>query len=536
MPIEELDIEEALELKERAIEEAPVGITVTDPDRPDNPMIYINDAFKRLTGYDRESVVGRNCRFLQGPESREETVAEMREAIDAGEPVSVELLNYRKDGEPFWNRVEIAPVHDEDGTVTNFVGFQTDVTDRREAEMTAKEERQKLAHLLGRIEGLVQDVTELLVQANTRPEIESALCERVVAVENYEFAWIGTPDLSSETLVETASAGSWESGDEFVRDIDGPGKDPTVSAYKSGEPSIVADRDDLSTIAAEEQWLDIERLGGITGIPLVYDGEVYGVLTVYTSETAALSEREIVVLGALGRTAGTAINALERGRLLATDSVTEIDLRMGDRDLFFVDLSARTGCTLDYEGSVYRNDGSMLLYFRSGLDSDAMADAVAPMQGIDAVTPLQTYEDATFYEFSLTDESLVATLAERGVRVNSITVSEGSADVSLEVPGDGNPRAVVELLREQYPDTELIGRRERDQPPDTRQGFLSTLKNRLTDRQLTALQKAYLSGYYDRNRSVTGAELAASMDLDRSTYHQHLRAAERKLVEAFFQR
>lgn len=537
MPIEELDIEAELALKERGIDEAPIGITITDPDRPDNPMIYINDAFERLTGYDKESALGRNCRFLQGPDTNEATVAKMRGAIDAGESVSAELINYRKDGEPFWNRVDIAPVHDANGELTNFVGFQTDVTDRKKAETRARQERENLEHLLSRIEGLIQDVTRGLVEAGSRPGVETAVCERITAVESYQFAWIATPDLSNETLVETASAGEWDSpADEIVRDIDGPSSDPTVRAYESGELAIVDDPATLSTTAPGGTWLNTETLDGIAGIPLVYDGTVYGVLTVYTTERTTLTNHETVVLEALGRATGTAINALERGRLLATDSVTELDLQMSDDSLFFVDLSARTGCTLEYGGSIYREDGSMLLFFTTDLYHGTLNEAVASIPTVDAVTPLQEYEETMLCEFTVTEASLVATLAERGVRIRSMAVRDGLADLSIEIPKEEDARTIVEFLREQFPETELTGRRELDTPPDTRRGFLSALEDRLTERQLTTLQKAYLSGYYDRDRSITGTELAASMDLDRSTFHQHLRAAERKLVEAFFER
>ncbi len=126
--------ERELELKSKALDEAPVGITITDPDQEDNPMIYVNDGFESLTGYSLEEALGRNCRFLQGEATREEPVADIREATDEEEPVSVELRNYRKDGSQFWNRVSIAPVRDDDGNVTNYVGFQEDVTERKERE------------------------------------------------------------------------------------------------------------------------------------------------------------------------------------------------------------------------------------------------------------------------------------------------------------------------------------------------------------------------------------------------------------------
>lgn len=124
-----------LELKSQAMDKAPVGITITDPDREDNPMVYVNEGFEALTGYSESESLGRNCRFLQGEATREEPVAEMRKAVENDEPVSVELRNYRKDGSQFWNRVSIAPVRDGTGTVENYVGFQEDVSQRKEREM-----------------------------------------------------------------------------------------------------------------------------------------------------------------------------------------------------------------------------------------------------------------------------------------------------------------------------------------------------------------------------------------------------------------
>lgn len=121
--------EEELRLKDRAMDTAPVGILITDPTLEDNPIIYANERFQELTGYHAREILGRNCRFLQGMDTEPEPVAEMRRAIDNEEPVTVELRNYRKDGSEFWNRVSIAPVRDENGGVTHFVGFQQDITE-----------------------------------------------------------------------------------------------------------------------------------------------------------------------------------------------------------------------------------------------------------------------------------------------------------------------------------------------------------------------------------------------------------------------
>ncbi|GAA0545128.1 PAS domain S-box protein [Halorubrum ejinorense] len=124
--------ERELKLKERAMDEATVGIQITDATQDGNPLVYVNDGFERMTGYGRADAIGRNPRFLQGEDSDPEQVARLREAINSEEPISLELQNYREDGTPYWTRVSVAPVTDEDGVVTNYVGIQQDVTDRKE--------------------------------------------------------------------------------------------------------------------------------------------------------------------------------------------------------------------------------------------------------------------------------------------------------------------------------------------------------------------------------------------------------------------
>ena len=128
-----LDRERELRVKDRAIDEASVGITIADANS-DNEIVYANEEFQRLTGYDTAEIEGRNCRMLQGPETDRDAVAELAAAIAANEPVRTELLNYRDDGTPFWNEVSVTPVEDDAGEVTHFVGFQRDVTERKRRE------------------------------------------------------------------------------------------------------------------------------------------------------------------------------------------------------------------------------------------------------------------------------------------------------------------------------------------------------------------------------------------------------------------
>ncbi len=126
--------EEELRVRTRAMEEADVALTLVDPHAEDEPIVWANEGFEEVTGYDREAVVGRNCRFMQGAETDPETVAELRAAIDAEESTEVVIRNYRADGTPFWNRLELTPIFDEDGDLLRYLGSQNDVTEEIERE------------------------------------------------------------------------------------------------------------------------------------------------------------------------------------------------------------------------------------------------------------------------------------------------------------------------------------------------------------------------------------------------------------------
>lgn len=133
-PIARTDSPGAYVLSDIAMDEAPLGVTIADASQHDNPLIDANDEFSELTGYPRDEVLGRNCRFLEGEATRSEPVEGMRGAIEAEEPVSVELRNYSKDGRMFWNQVTIVPIRAEDGGVTHYVGHQQDITDEKRYE------------------------------------------------------------------------------------------------------------------------------------------------------------------------------------------------------------------------------------------------------------------------------------------------------------------------------------------------------------------------------------------------------------------
>lgn len=144
-------------LGQRAMAQSANGIVIADAQAPDMPVVYVNPAFERITGYAREEVLGRNCRFLQGHDDGQAERRVIREAIAKGEDLQVVLRNYRKDGTLFWNELSLSPVRDGAGRITHFVGIQNDITERKrqEAELAHRASHDGLTDLPSR--ELVQD-------------------------------------------------------------------------------------------------------------------------------------------------------------------------------------------------------------------------------------------------------------------------------------------------------------------------------------------------------------------------------------------
>lgn len=174
---------------------------VTDPSQPDNPIIFCNDAFRKLTGYSDDEIIGRNCRFLQGSETDRETVAKIRDSIVAGRDVAVDILNYRKDGSTFWNAVFISPVRDEAGTIIYFFASQLDFTTvkSREADLAAArhEAEAEVAKHTANLRAALEARTLLVHEVDHRVKNNLLTMASIVKMQ----ARIATDDRQRKTLM-----------------------------------------------------------------------------------------------------------------------------------------------------------------------------------------------------------------------------------------------------------------------------------------------------------------------------------------------
>ncbi len=176
------------EVRDRAVVAAGLAFTISDPRQPDNPLIFVNPAFERTTGYSAEEVLHTNCRFLQGPDTDPAAVQKIRDVLAKREHRSVTLLNYRKDGTAFWNEVALSPVFDGDGELTHYVGIQSDVTVRvgveqeRKRHLLAEREARMAAEGAQRRLALLAEATSMLASTLDVDESLDRLTALVVPV------------------------------------------------------------------------------------------------------------------------------------------------------------------------------------------------------------------------------------------------------------------------------------------------------------------------------------------------------------------
>ncbi len=162
-------------------EQIRMALCISDPAQDDCPIVYCNKAFTDLTGYSREEIVGRNCRFLQGRGTRPEPVRRLREAIEAQEYIAVDILNYRKDGSAFWNAVHVSLIYDEHGKLMYYFGSQLDITELLAARETIIENErvaEELQHRTNNLFAVLSAIVRLSSRNVTDVEEMAAKIER----------------------------------------------------------------------------------------------------------------------------------------------------------------------------------------------------------------------------------------------------------------------------------------------------------------------------------------------------------------------
>ena len=499
-------------LARRTLDELPLNIAVI---AEDGVILDTNRGWKEFgerAGRER-SDIGQN--YFEAAREDDEVVAGIRAVLAGDQDVYAYEYPCHSPDQRQWFLMRVTRF-EQDGDHYAVVAH-LDITERKLAELHTE-------HLLDRVDGLVSDVTATLVAAQSRAEIESGLVDATTTADAYDAALVGRIDRVTDD-VEVVQAS------ERAPDVgpwDADGESAVARAFREREVRIVdlVDGDDATTDAGYTS---------MAAVPFATSDTVYGVLVVYARPAGVFDPRELRLLRAIGRTVGTAIRAVESARALTATSLVEVELTTTSERLFFTRLSLALECSLTYRGSLPENGEGPLVFFEvSDAESGDVVEWAAEQPEIEAATVLWAHEDDALVEFRTSGPSLPSQLADRGVETRELSVDGGLARFTLAFPADRDAREVVSYVESDHEDVELVAYREVDRPQRTSREVWADLADELTPRQHSALTKAYVSGFFDWPRDVTGDDLADTMGITRATFHQHLRAAERKLVAAFF--
>lgn len=357
---------------------------------------------------------------------------------------------------------------------------------------------------LARENELLRGVSERLVDAGSREDIETGVCEQVASLDGVAYAWFGTRRMTGDAVVQRAAAGDPPTPDSA------PGKTVT----------------DGLLVAAVENRHPL-REGRHTAVPLVWNDALYGVLFAVGADANALSEEFVDTLSDLGSLVAAALASVERRRRLRAGHLVELDLHVSGYDAFPYDATRDFDCVAELNGFTAERRGYLVYFHVTG--PDATPEFVRRVADDDLVRVVDAREDDCTVEVARPPDSVLGALADVGATLADATVENGTARLTARLaPGAAIP-AVVDRLDAIAPDVTLVSKHET--PRDIGRSQARGVFDALTDRQYAVLTAAYHAGYFDWPRASSGEDLADRLDVAPTTFYQHLRAAERNLLE-----
>ncbi|MWV39852.1 bacterio-opsin activator domain-containing protein [Natrialba sp. INN-245] len=422
--------------------------------------------------------------------------------------------------------------------------------DRVERERTLRERDRELKRRnrqltrLNRINELIREIDAALVQAETREEIEQAVCDRLTAADRFSVAWIGASDDGGDHL-EVRAYGGPRRGREYLDSVSlslsGDATEPAVRTATHREVTVVSNvvdglRDERwrgEALAAEYQ--------SVLGVPLSYDEFTYGVLTVYADRPDAFDDVTRSVFDELGETIASAIAAVERKSALLSDSSNRLEFAVRDESSVFTRLAERADCTLWFDGGVRQHDDGATVF--ASVEGASATDVVAAAADLVAVEDAQVVDggpspadddDRTggTVRLVLSRPFFALRLADHGIVLRRLVATPSLARIVVDVPSSVDARESADIVSSEFEDVDLRSKQtvDRTMRADGRADLLDTL----TDRQLEVVQLAYYGGYFESPRARSGEDVAETLEISPAAFYQHVRTAQRKLFEALF--
>ncbi len=302
------------DIRDRAILAAGVSFTISDPRQPDCPLVYVNPAFEHTTGYRWQDAVGRNCRFLQSPDTDPAAVQQVRDLLREQAHGTVTMLNLRKDGTPFWNELTLSPVYDGAGELTHVVGIQSDVTPRvlieleRERHLLAEQTARAAAERAQRRLALLAEATSMLAATL---DVEQSLTRLTRLVVPLMADWC-TVDLLVDADGGMRRLASRHADPELApllevlaeRQPTALGEQSLTRKVLEGGPPVLLERVEAAHLAAATDDLELREAyrtlatGSAIIVPLKARQQVLGALSLFTSDSGRTYDDEDLSMAA----------------------------------------------------------------------------------------------------------------------------------------------------------------------------------------------------------------------------------------------
>jgi PAS domain S-box-containing protein len=524
---QERRLRDARRFNEELVKNAPFGIFRLDEELR---ITYENPRAEEIIGLpdDMESsdAIGVDIRSL--PPIVETGQADLFDRLQEGETIEFDFPFESIYGKEAYFTGRAVPVY-RDGEFDGAILMAIDISDRRQYERELERQREQLA-ALDELNDVVRGITEAVIEQSTRAEIERVVCDRLAASDSYRGAWIGAVDAGPgvEPRVEAGVEGYLDdvaaAADEGI-----PDEGLVGEAVRTAELRIGRNAQDDGHRLQEDAREVGYRAAAV--IPVVHGDIVYDVLGVCSTRPDAFAAEERAVLGQLGDVIGHAITAVDRKRALMSDEVVELDIRIPG----FVDHSRTVDGTITIDRVTPVGGDEFLVYGTA--TGDAMTTIRTLRDDRADWTELRTFDEQDGrirFEQRLADPPLTSVVADYGGNVEGGTIEDGEYSATVQFPPGTNVRRVVERLRETPLDVRVVSQRQVIREHPSSQRVLHTLAEDLTERQRAALEAGYFGGFFAWPRHRSGEDIAASLDIGASTFHQHVRKAERKLLDVVF--
>ncbi|WP_181685236.1 PAS domain S-box protein [Halorhabdus salina] len=397
-------------------------------------------------------------------------------------------------------------------------------------EYTARLERQnERLERLRRINAIIRDIQQTIVEATTRSAVEDAVCQNLASIDHWELAWIGTPSVTDPGFALRAAS---DDRAEAFATIGDDSADTSIASRAIEQQRIVEVPNIVSSDTSGPWRRTALEMGyqAAVAIPISYGTREYGVLEIYADQPGVFADEERTVLAELGTTIAYAITSLERDRSLQSGGGVELELTIPSGEEFLLSLGSLTDSELTVTSVVQRSDGNYLAY-ATAPDIGPVAESLAAEPMVERATTFGAEGDEQI-ELAFRESTMLAILGTHGARLHRLVADERTNRLTVYVPRTDQVRAFVEDLQDTYADLTLHAQRTVE--ADRTMSLAGALEG-LTDRQQEILTIAYRRGFFEWPRESSGEEIADAIGIAPATFHQHVRTVQRNVLQLLFE-